>query len=131
VAGVFTPWFEGSGDSYPSRTGWELVSKKTAELSPFKSTPDPALLLGIAVVVIVVGGVLLSGTAPVIMRLLLAAAGVGTAVILIVDYLSIKDTVKDSFGTGTEFTYQYGFWVCIVAAVVMLLAAVMPSQARR
>ena len=126
VACVFTAWINGNG--FPKVTGWELLTEKS-KARQFKS-PDPALLLAIAAASIAVGGLLVAGVSKALMRVLLALAGIGAVTVIVIDYLSIKDTVKKTVQAGTEISFQYGFWLGVVGAVILIVAAVMPARKR-
>jgi uncharacterized membrane protein YphA (DoxX/SURF4 family) len=128
VVGVFTPWLQSTKGASVKLTGWEMATKKTSS-RPFDS-PDPAILLGIAAAALAIGAMLVAGVAKALMRILLAAAGIGAAVVLVRDYLSIKDTVKHNFTSGTTIDFQYGFWLAAAGAVVLLIAALAPSRKR-
>lgn len=127
VVCVFTPWL-GSKGSSGHLTGWEMVTKKD-KAGALKS-PDPAILLGIAAATLAIAGLLIAGISKTLMRVLLILAGVGAGAVLVRDYLSIKDTVKKDFPAGVKVTYQYGFWLGVAAAVILLVAALMPSRKR-
>lgn len=126
VVGVFGLWLQSANGSAVKLTGWEMVTKKD-EAGPLKS-PDPAILLGIAAASIAVGGLMIAAKNRVLMRVLLALAGIGAVVVLVRDYLSIKDAVKHTFDSGTTIDFKYGFWVGAVGAVILLIAAVVPSK---
>jgi hypothetical protein len=100
---------------------------KGNDARPFDS-PDPAILLGIAAAAIAIGGLLIAGKNRMLLRILLALAGIGAVVVLVRDYLSIKDAVKHTFSAGTTIDFQYGFWIAAAGAVILIIAAVVPPR---
>lgn len=129
VVCVFTVWFKVDSSGGTARlTGWQMATNKS-DAQPFDS-PDPAILLGIAAASLAVGGLLVAGMGKAVMRVLLVLAGVGAAAVLVRDYLSIKDTLKKSFTADFRLTFQYGFWIGGASAVVLIVAALVPSRTR-
>ncbi len=126
VVGVFTLWLQSATGSSVKLTGWEMITVDKGDASSLKS-PDPAILLGIAAASIAVGGLLVAGRYKILMRILLIAAGIGVAVVLVRDYLSIKDAVKKAFSAGTTIDFQYGFWIAAAGGVVLIVAALVPA----
>lgn len=126
VVSVFALWLASTSGTPLKLTGWQMVTKKDEAGS--LASPDPAILLGIAAAVVAVGALLVAGTVRLLMRILLAVAGIGAAVVLVRDYLSIKDAVKHTFDSGTTIDFKYGFWLAAAGAVVLLVGAAVPSR---
>ena len=128
VVSVFGLWLQSATASVAKvkLTGWEMVTKK--DKAGALRSPDPAILLAIAAASIAVGGLLIAGKTKILMRALLALAGIGAMVVFVRDYLSIKEAVKHNFDSTTTIDFKYGFWVGAAGAAILLVAAAVPPR---
>lgn len=123
VIGLFIGWFE---LTTPAGTqtikGWDLASSDT---SPFSSN-DPYLLLVLGLVGIAVGAALFLGKFRTIARVIAVVAGVAAILVVLRDWMTASDLVKDS--AGWKLTQQVGFFVPIIGGVLTAVAAVLPAN---
>lgn len=123
LVGLFTAWV-GVNVGDMTTTGWGMVGGKN-DLN--LESNDPYILLALGVAALVIGVLMFTGTARILVR---AAAGVIGLVIIgiaIRDWLSIADLATD-LPSEIEITAQFGFYLTIAGGVVTAIAAVMPNS---
>ena len=122
LVGLFTAWIGVDGTS-TTATGWDLAS---GEPSIGLESTDPYLLLALGIGALVLGLLLFTGKARTMVRI--AAVLVGAAIIgvLVRDWLSIVDIVKDI--PGAKVTQEFGYYLGIAGGALTIVSALLPGK---
>lgn len=122
LVGLFTAWIGVDGTN-TTATGWDLTSGDT---SIGLESNDPYLLLALGIGALVLGLLLFTGKARTMVRI--AAVLVGAAIIgvLVRDWLSIVDIVKDI--PGAKVTQEFGYYLGIAGGALTIVAALLPGK---
>jgi len=121
LIGLFTAWI-GTNVNDETTTGWALASGDEG----LKSN-DPYLILGLGIGALVLGVLLFTGAARIVVRLALIAVGIAVVATAVRDWTSIADLAKDLPST-VEITAQFGFYLTIAGGIVTAIAALMPGK---
>lgn len=121
LVGVFSPWL-GSNQGSDTITGWKL-----REASSGFETKDPYLLLAIGIVAIIVAIVLFVGIARTLARVVVVLLGLAVILTHVRDWVDISDIVE-KLPTSVKITAEYGFYLGIVGAVLLIVAALLPAK---
>lgn len=130
--GAFSAWVSGSVTG-SSLSGWDLTSGDkgfrlaSGALLTFSSS-DPYAVVGIGVVGMIVGVLLITGTARTLLRLLSVLLGIGVLVLLALDWSSLASVVADNAPSSFEITAEPGFYLTGAGGVLLILAALMPAR---
>lgn len=123
VIGLFIGWFKVSlAGASKTFSGWDLAS---SDQSPFEST-DPYLILVLGLVGIAAGALLFMGKMRPIARIVAAVAGVAVIIVVLRDWMTASDLIKDT--AGAEIKQEVGFFLPIVGGVLLAVGAVLPAK---
>ena len=134
LVGLFLPWVK-SGSSDAGLSGWDLTSGNKGFLTDsgmltFESM-DPYILLVLAVGGLITALLAFSAGTRSTSRILGVVAGVGIIGLMIRDWTSLANVVETKAPSTFEVSSAIGFYLAIAGGALVLLSALMPSQAKK
>ncbi len=134
LVGLFMPWVK-SGSSSAGLSGWDLTSGDKGFLTDsgmltFES-PDPYVILVLAVGALITGLLAYSGGTRNLSRILGVVLGVGIIGLMIRDWSSLANVVETQAPSTFEVSSDIGFYLAIAGGALVILSAAMPAQAKR
>lgn len=128
LVGIFTAWVGSKGSagvvgSGKDLSGWDLTSGDF-----FLKSKDPYLLLVLALIAIAVGVARFAGALHPIARIAAIVVGVAIVAILIRDWLSIVDVVKNTLPSSFKVKQKFGYFLAVAGGVVTAASGLLPSS---
>ncbi len=122
LVSLFTAWIGADGTS-KTVTGWDLTSG-----DPFigLESNDPYLLLALSIGAVVIGLLLFTGKARSALRIAAVLVGATIISVLVRDWLSIADIVKDI--PGAKITQEFGYYLGIAGGALTIVAGLLPGK---
>ena len=122
--GLFTQWIKISvnGVGATTDTGWKLASKS----SGFE-TKDPYLLLALGIIAILVGILLFTGKARLVVRIVGILVGLAIIGTQARDWMDIADIAK-KLDSSVKITAGIGFYLGFIGAGLLILGSLMPGK---
>ena len=122
LVGLFTAWI-GSDSTSKTVTGWDLASG-----DPFigLESKDPYLILALGIGAVVLGLLLFTGKARTVVRIAAVLVGATIIGVLVRDWLSIVDIVKNI--PGAKVTQEFGYYLGIAGGALTIVAALIPGK---
>lgn len=131
LVGLFMPWVK-SGSSSAGLSGWDLTSGDKGFLTDsgmltFES-PDPYVILVLAVGALITGLLAYSGGTRNLSRILGVVLGVGIIGLMIRDWSSLANVVETQAPSTFEVSSDIGFYLAIAGGALVILSAAMPAK---
>jgi len=127
LVGIFTPWVGNNGSVGVSGRGKDLSGWDLTSGNNFLKSLDPYILLALAIVAIAVAVARFSGALHLIARIAAVVAGVAIVAILIRDWLSIVDVVKNTLPSSFKVKQKFGYFLAVAGGVVTAASGLLPN----